>query len=174
MALDQKAFATFLQLTNKSKPQNLPYPLTLILGVQWASPLLQLSFIENSIQFYIEKKEKSIYFNKAGERGRQELIDELTGIKDKVSVEFLHVWLSVDLVERLLALSDTHHFQRVRQLFEAPLKQVPEYLLLTLSLCRPIVGGTLMMNELLSLLLPQFLGNHLNSILVLQALWKNN
>ena len=31
-----------------------------------------------------------------------------------------------------------------------------------------------MLDELLSLLLPQFLGNHNNSILVLQALWRNN
>ena len=79
------------------------------------------SFIENSIQFYIEKKEKSINFLKAGER-RQETIDELIGIKDKVTTEFLHVWLSVDLVERLLILSDSHHFHKVRSLFEAPLK----------------------------------------------------
>jgi hypothetical protein len=60
ISLDAKAFATFLQITNKSKPQNLPYPLNLIIQSQWASPLLQLSFLENSIQFYVEKKEKTI------------------------------------------------------------------------------------------------------------------
>ena len=81
------------------------------------------------------------------------MIDEITGIKDKVSMEFLHVWLSVDLVERLLILSDSHHFQKVRSLFEAPLKQVPEYLLLTLSLSK-VNKGSLMIDELLSLLLP--------------------
>lgn len=31
IALDAKAFSMFLQITNKSKPQNLPYPLPLIL-----------------------------------------------------------------------------------------------------------------------------------------------
>ena len=31
IVLDQKAFATFLQLFNKSKPQNLAYPLHVIL-----------------------------------------------------------------------------------------------------------------------------------------------
>ena len=92
---------------------------------------------------------------------------------EKLTVEFLHVWLSVDLVERLLILSDSHYFTRVRQLFEAPMKQVPEYLLLTISLCKPTRGG-LMIDELLSLLLPQFLGNHANSIITLQALWRNN
>jgi len=68
-------------------------------------------------------------------------------------MEFLHVWLSVDLVERLLILSDSHHFHKVRSLFEAPLKQVPEYLLLTLSLSK-VNKGSLMIDELLSLLLP--------------------
>lgn len=71
---------------------------------------------------YIEKKEKSIAFAKANERGRQELLEELSKEKAAVSSEFLHVWLSVDLVERLLTLSDSHYYARVRQLFEAPLK----------------------------------------------------
>jgi CCR4-NOT transcription complex subunit 1 len=53
------------------------------------------------------------------------------------------------------------------------LKQVPEYLLLTLSQCKP-QRNTLLNDELLSLLMPQFLGNHINSIIVLQALWRNN
>lgn len=94
-------------------------------------------------------------------------MEELTGIKERgVTSEFLHVWLSVDLVERLILLSDTHYFSKVRQMFEAPLKLAPEYLLLTLSLCKPN-RGVLMLDELLSLLLPQFLGNHANSIPVL-------
>ncbi len=101
------------------------------------------------------------------------MLDELTGIKEKVTPEFLHVWLSVDLVEKLLNLSNTIYFARVRSIFEAPLKQIPEYLLLTLSLCKP-PKNSLLLDELLSVLLPQFLGNHANSIIVLQALWKNN
>lgn len=92
-------------------------------------------------------------FNKAGDR-KQELIEDLVGIRERVTAEFLHVWLSVDLVERLLILSDSRGlFQRVRNLFEAPLKQAPEYLLLTVSLCRPN-KGSLLIDELLSLLLP--------------------
>lgn len=83
------------------------------------------------------------------------------------------MWLSVDLVEKLLHLSNSVHFARVRHLFEAPLKQIPEYLLLTLSQCAP-PKNSLLLDELLSILLPQFLGNHANSIIVLQALWKNN
>mmetsp|Transcript_9013 Transcript_9013/g.8417 ORF Transcript_9013/g.8417 Transcript_9013/m.8417 type:complete len:87 (+) Transcript_9013:786-1046(+) len=58
-------------------------------------------------------------------------------------------------------------------MFESPMKSVPEYLLLTLSLSKAKQGG-LMLDELFSHLLPLFLGNHINSIPVLQHLWKNN
>lgn len=88
------------------------YPLATILNQEWENPTLQLNFIENTIQIYIEKKDKAIPFTKT-ER-KQELIDEITGIKDKVSVEALNVWLSIDLVERLIQLSDSHNFTRVR------------------------------------------------------------
>jgi hypothetical protein len=61
----------------------------------------------------------------------------------------------------------------VRNIFEYPIKNLPDYILLTLSLAKPYKGN-LMIDELLSLLLPPFLGNHINSIPVLQALWRNN
>lgn len=50
---------------------------------------------------------------------------------------------------------------------------MPEYLLLTLSQTNP-TRGNLILDELLSALLPQFLGNHPNSILVLRKLWEFN
>lgn len=87
--------------------------------------------------------------------------------------EALQVWLSVDLVERLIIISDSSNFTKVRALFDFPIKQMPEYLLLVISQCKPD-RGNLMLDELLSLLLPQFLGNHINSIPVLMHLWKNN
>jgi hypothetical protein len=42
--------------------------LNTILNIEWANPELQLNFIENSIQLYIEKKEKSITFAKTERR----------------------------------------------------------------------------------------------------------
>lgn len=84
---------------------------------------------------------------------KQEIVEELSGIKDKVQPELLQVWLSVDLVERLVQLSTNQNFSKVRHLFETPLKTIPEYLLLTLSLAKP-AKGNLMIDELLSLLLP--------------------
>ena len=68
ITLDAKAFGTFLQIFNKSKPQNFAYPLNLILSSEWSNPSLQINFIENSIHYYVEKKDKIIQFNKTERR----------------------------------------------------------------------------------------------------------
>ena len=106
--LDQKAFATFLNLFNKAKPQNLQYPLPVLLNNEWSNSALQLNFIENSIQFYLDKKDKSINFQKTERRYEQ--IDEIPGVKEKLSLEVLAVWTCIDLVERLIILSDSHSY----------------------------------------------------------------
>lgn len=62
---------------------------------------------------------------------------------------------------------------KVRKLFESPLKQLPEYLLLSISCAKPPVGN-IMIDELLSILMPIFLGNHANSSIVLQKLFELN
>mmetsp|Transcript_15786 Transcript_15786/g.11144 ORF Transcript_15786/g.11144 Transcript_15786/m.11144 type:complete len:102 (-) Transcript_15786:1842-2147(-) len=85
----------------------------------------------------------------------------------------LDVWLSIEVVEMLIHLSESAQYQQVRQIFESPLKHMPEYLLLTISQTNP-TRGNLILDELLSALLPQFLGNHPNSILVLRKLWEFN
>jgi hypothetical protein len=110
-----------------------------------------LNFIENSIYFYIEKKERSINFQKA-ER-KFDSLDDIPGLKEKHPVELINVWTNIDLVERLILLSDSHYYAQVRVLFDNPLKLIPEYILLAVSLCRPNKGN-IIIDELLSLLMP--------------------
>jgi hypothetical protein len=61
----------------------------------------------------------------------------------------------------------------VREIFDTPLRIVPEHLLLTLSKCN-ITHGSLLIDELLSILMPMFLGLHVNSLPVLKKLWEFN
>ncbi len=82
-------------------------------------------------------------------------------------------WTSTDLLEKLITLSDYNLYKEVKAVFEEPLKQIPEIFLISLSKVR-LDKGLFLIDELLSLLLPQFLGNHINSIPVLQSLWNNN
>lgn len=64
-------------------------------------------------------------------------------------------------------------FKRIRRVFDFPIKNLPEYLLLSISMSKPDCGN-LMLDELLSILMPIFLGNHDNSAVVLAQLFENN
>ena len=58
-------------------------------------------------------------------------------------------------------------------MFDYPIKHMPEYLLLSLSLAKPSCGN-LLLDELLSILMPIFLGNHDNSSIVMATIFQNN
>ena len=88
-------------------------------------------------------------------------------------METIDVWCQPEVVECLLRLSNRTSYTRVREIFDTPLKSVPEYLLLTLSKCS-VSHGCLLIDELLSILMPMFLGNHANSLVVLKRLWEYN
>ena len=149
------------------------FPLQQLLTQTWKSGSLQLTFIKNCMSAFLTKKDKSLAFGKL--KNKVPTISDLLEIKERGEPpEAIEVWQSVDLVERLILLSETRGlYQRVRQVFENPLKQHPEYLLLSISKARPSVGNVLI-DELLSFLLPLFLGNHANSTVVLQKLWEFN
>jgi len=102
-------------------------------------------------------------------------MNELAEIKERGEpAEMQEVWQSVDLVERLLTLSESNGmFSKVRAVLDHPIKQLPEYLLLSIALSKPTCGQ-LMLDEALSLLLPVFLGNHVNSSIVMQSLFNTN
>jgi CCR4-NOT transcription complex subunit 1 len=90
-----------------------------------------------------------------------------------VSATLIDVWSSPEVVEILINLSETSHFRKVRILLDVPLQQCPEYLLFALSQIK-VERGTLLIDELLTILMTTFLGNHPNSIPVLRKLWEMN
>jgi hypothetical protein len=61
------------------------------------------------------------------------MVEEIAGIKIEVPQEILQVWLSIDLIERLIELSDSNTFETVHAIFDLPIKKLPEYLLLAVS-----------------------------------------
>ena len=71
----------------------------------------------------------------------------------------IDVWSSPEVLEILVALSDSTFYQRVRNLFDTPLRICPEHLLLTLSQIK-VDKGTFLIDELLTILMGMFLGNH--------------
>ena len=81
-----------------------------------------MTFIKNCISQYVMKKEKSVQFNKL--KNKTPAIPDLQDIKERGEpAETIEVWQSVDLVERLVILSESQGlFIKVRKVFEHPIK----------------------------------------------------
>ncbi|XP_078337543.1 CCR4-NOT transcription complex subunit 1-like isoform X2 [Crassostrea virginica] len=96
------------------------------------------------------------------------VIDILKSSPDEDNREIV-TWKSLDLVETLLRLSDSGHYQTVSELFKIPIQNCPDMLVLALLQISP--SWNTLKQELISTLMPIFLGNHSNSAVVLHYAW---
>ncbi|XP_014265048.1 CCR4-NOT transcription complex subunit 1 isoform X5 [Maylandia zebra] len=78
-------------------------------------------------------------------------------------------WKSLDLVESLLRLSEVGQYEQVKQLFSFPIKHCPD--MLVLALLQITTSWHTLRHELISTLMPIFLGNHPNSAIILHYAW---
>lgn len=76
---------------------------------------------------------------------------------------------SLDLVESLLRLSEVGQYEQVKQLFNFPTKHCPD--MLVLALLQISTSWHTLRHELISTLMPIFLGNHPNSAIILHYAW---
>ncbi|XP_051917905.1 CCR4-NOT transcription complex subunit 1 isoform X5 [Hippocampus zosterae] len=78
-------------------------------------------------------------------------------------------WKSLDLVESLLRLSEVGQYEQVKQLFSFPIKHCPD--MLVMALLQISTSWHTLRHELISTLMPIFLGNHPNSAIILHYAW---
>lgn len=78
-------------------------------------------------------------------------------------------WRSLDLMEILLYLSDRGLYSQVQELFKVPMHHCPDVLVLGLLQIQPPLS--VLRQELLTNLMPIFLGNHPNSAIILHHAW---
>ncbi|XP_018332618.1 CCR4-NOT transcription complex subunit 1 [Agrilus planipennis] len=78
-------------------------------------------------------------------------------------------WRSLNLVELLLTIADYGLYPQVQELFKFPLQNCPDVLVLALLQIQGPV--TMLRQELLTNLIPIFLGNHPNSAIILHHAW---
>ncbi|XP_046976723.1 CCR4-NOT transcription complex subunit 1 isoform X2 [Vanessa cardui] len=81
----------------------------------------------------------------------------------------ISTWRCLYLVELLLYASERGYYMQVHELFKFPLQHCPDILILALLQINPPV--TVFRQELLTMLIPIFLGNHPNSGIILQHAW---
>ncbi|XP_069848539.1 CCR4-NOT transcription complex subunit 1 isoform X8 [Dipodomys merriami] len=78
-------------------------------------------------------------------------------------------WKSLDLIESLLRLAEVGQYEQVKQLFGFPIKHCPD--MLVLALLQINTSWHTLRHELISTLMPIFLGNHPNSAIILHYAW---
>ncbi|XP_018116117.1 CCR4-NOT transcription complex subunit 1 isoform X2 [Xenopus laevis] len=78
-------------------------------------------------------------------------------------------WKSLDLIESLLRLAELGQYEQVKPLFAYPIKHCPD--MLVLALLQINTTWHTLRHELISTLMPIFLGNHPNSAIILHYAW---
>uniref|UniRef100_A0A8C5JX14 CCR4-NOT transcription complex subunit 1 n=1 Tax=Jaculus jaculus TaxID=51337 RepID=A0A8C5JX14_JACJA len=78
-------------------------------------------------------------------------------------------WKSLDLIESLLMIAEFGHYEQIKQLFSFPIKHCPD--MLVLALLQINTSWHTLRHELISTLMPIFLGNHPNSAIILHYAW---
>jgi CCR4-NOT transcription complex subunit 1 len=165
---DQKGLALIATIYRKASKD--PFPLEVLFSTLWVNTTGQLSFLKLALAAPPD------VFNFATAPRRQSPIDALParsvaplGPPPPPAAPPNSPWYSLALIETLLKLAETEHHTALRAIFDAPIKQCPELLLLGLIQVKPTWNNVLR-SELISTLMALFLGNHPNSSLVLHKL----
>jgi hypothetical protein len=107
--IDKKAFQTFLSLYNKTKPQNIQFPINSLIGKRWKNYHTQMSILDYALQIAAEKECIPL------EKGQNKLgiIDNLHGIKANMQ-PWIKIWTNIDFVQCLVDLSRTKYYFRIK------------------------------------------------------------
>lgn len=157
---DPKSFIVLINMFSLATQD--PFPIEAICSGVWANAQGQLSFIQHAVSAPPEM------FSWASSARKLAPVEGLHGNKSPTGT-LNQCWLSLDLLQTLMLLSESGHMGAVRTILEYPVKQCPEVLILGLAECK--TEWDVVQEEVFSALLPTFLHNHPNSNLVLHRLW---
>lgn len=146
------------------------FPQEIVLG-RWKHIRSQVFFLENL--FTIGKPEM-IFFNELKSKKKASM-DFQPNFKNNqnFSPGKIELWSCLDLVERLIELSDSAYFMKVKTIIDDAVKKCPDIFLVSLTQIKPIKGGALF-DEVFSQLFPEYFNNYANSNSLINSMWKNN
>lgn len=167
---DPQALITlFKSFQRFKKVPGFRFPSQVFFG-RWKNPISQIEFLSNVIRagqpeqvFFTELPKRSISF---------ELYPRLNSSSQEPKTSALQFFASIDILEILIELSESDSWNEIRGLFDLPLEENPDHLLLSLLEARPRLGIELL-NELYTTLILRYLANHTNSQHIFEAVWKS-
>eukprot|EP00656_Telonema_subtile_P027860 TRINITY_DN3003_c0_g7_i1.p1 TRINITY_DN3003_c0_g7~~TRINITY_DN3003_c0_g7_i1.p1 ORF type:complete len:2243 (-),score=499.30 TRINITY_DN3003_c0_g7_i1:111-6839(-) len=148
-----------------------PFPAEMFFGTDkiWTNRASQISFLKQ----VLFNRDDDINF--VASSGRKRVVNHPSAVTDLAkSKGACEPWRSLDLVETLLLLAESPYHAEVRSVFEIPMKQCPEALLLT---CAAVYNGgthSMMMQEMVvAMLVPHIVKDLPATSLMISQLWES-
>lgn len=138
---------------------------------KWENDANQIDFIN----FLINLNQPEFFnFRICQKKVKKNIELSITSTKNNVS-HLIEAWSSIELVDTLLKISiKKTNYARVKELFKWPIENIPEIIVIALSMITPEGEESILYEEICGETLPLFLGNHINSIAVLDEVWSIN
>ena len=133
---------------------------------KWNNELNQIEFLN----FLINNPNEFFTFRNSP-RKIQKIYD--LNLNKPNSTHLIEAWSSIDLIEILIKLSKGSYYSQIKEMFAWPVENLPEIIVTGMFQIK-IDGTEILFQEIVNNLLQLFLGNHLNSLVVLEEIWNLN
>jgi len=192
---DARGFATIITMYSKATSE--PFPVEAIMR-KWNNVRGQVSFLRHAVQAPPELFSFASLPHRAVDIGPAAKVCDLSiclelsnhfylciNVSMSIFVSALVVlvvvhtlqgaasnWVSLDLIELLLTLSTTEHYPEIRAIFDIPIKQNPDLLIVGIAQLK--ANWNAMALELCSVLMPMYITGYPTSNAILHRLWQLN
>lgn len=167
---DKKTFEYLMTTLQKLKGTNYNNLLFNLIFKRWNNELNQIEFLN----FLIHNTQVELFSFKNSPGRKVKKNFELGITVNKTAVfHLIESWSCIDLLEVLLKLSKGNYYMKIKEMFDWPIANVPELIVIGLAMIKAEPDDFLY-EEIINEALPIFLGNHVNSLVVLEETWNLN
>ena len=167
---DKKNFDFFINTLQKMKILTNPSQFFNFIFTKWNNEINQIEFLN----FFINHQQNETYSFKNYNGKKVKRNFELTNlISLSKSQHLVEAWSCIDLYEVLFKLSKGNYYKKVKELFDWPIQNIPEIIVLALTSIKP-EKDEFLFHELIQETLPNFLTNHASSFTMIEEVWNSN
>jgi hypothetical protein len=163
---DKRSFDFFILILNKFRFPNPQAVISNLIFKKWNNEFNQIEFIN-----FLINTPYDIFSFRNCPRKVQKVYD--INLNKPNTSHLVDAWSCIDLIEILIKLSKGTYYQQIKEMFSWPTENIPEIIVTGLFQIK-IDGTETLFQEIVNNLLQLFLGNHLNSLVVLEEIWNIN